>query len=120
MKKVIAAILITAALFTGVFIGVSAFVNTTVIIKPQNSAQKNLKPLTAEPSTNTDTDTRVNVNTADVDELCGLPGIGETLAKRIIDYRAENGDFKTAEELMAVDGIGEGKFNAIREYVKVK
>lgn len=120
MKKIIAAILITAALFVGVFVGTCAVLSKTVIIKPQNNEKQSMLPLSASPSKNTDTDTKVNVNTADIDELMGLPGIGETLANRIILYREKNGEFKTIEELMAVDGIGEGKFDDIREYVKIK
>ena len=120
MKKIIAAILITAALFVGVFVGTYAILNNTIILKPENNQGQSMMPISAEPSKNTDTDVRVNVNTADIDELKGLPGIGETLANRIILYREKNGEFKTIEELMAVEGIGEGKFNDIREYVKVK
>ena len=120
MKKIIAAILVTAALFTGVFIGASQILKSTVIIKTEKPTEQNLKPLVATPSENTDTEKRVNINTADIDELMGLPNIGETLAKRIIAYREKNGSFKTVEEIMAVEGIGEGKFGAIREYIKVR
>ena len=55
----------------------------------------------------------VNVNTADIDELCRLKGIGETKAQAIIDYRTENGPFTYREELMKVSGIGEGTFAQI-------
>lgn len=120
MKKIIAAILVTSALFVGVFIGTSQVLKSTVIIKPENNIQQNIKPIVAKPSQNTDTDARVNINTADIDELKGLPGIGDALAERIISYRETNGDFKTEEEIMAVSGIGEGKFSAIRDHIKVK
>ena len=49
-----------------------------------------------------------------------MPGIGEVLALRIIEYREKNGDFQSAEEIMAVKGIGAGKYDAIREYIKIK
>ena len=55
----------------------------------------------------------VNVNTADIDELCRLKGIGKTKAQAIIDYRTENGPFTYAEELMNVSGIGESTFAQI-------
>ena len=48
----------------------------------------------------------VNINTAGVDELDSLPGIGPVLAQRIVDWRTENGPFQTAEDLLQVEGIG--------------
>jgi len=59
----------------------------------------------------------VNVNTANVSELMELPGIGETLAGRIVEYRKRNGPFEKVEDLMMVEGIGEGKLAAIRALV---
>lgn len=49
---------------------------------------------------------RVNINTAGVSELDGLPGIGPVLAQRIVDWRTENGPFRSAEDLLNVEGIG--------------
>ena len=49
---------------------------------------------------------RININTASVDELQMLKGIGETKAKAIVDYRTANGKFKSVEELTMVTGIG--------------
>ncbi len=62
----------------------------------------------------------VNINKAELDELASLPGIGETLAQRILDYRRQNGAFSCVEALMNVDGIGEGRFEMIRNYVTVE
>jgi len=56
----------------------------------------------------------VNVNTATAEELETLTGIGPSLAKAIIDYRAEHGDFTAAEELLLVKGIGEAKLEGFR------
>ena len=56
----------------------------------------------------------VNVNTASAEELQTLTGIGPSLAQAIIDYRAEHGDFKTAEDLLNVKGIGETKLEGFR------
>lgn len=62
----------------------------------------------------------ININNATSTELQNLQGIGETLAQNIIDYREENGRFKNIEELMNVPGIGESKFNNIKEQIKVR
>lgn len=51
----------------------------------------------------------LDINSAPVEELAELPGIGEVLAERIVEYRAEHGPFKTVEELTEVSGIGERK-----------
>ena len=61
----------------------------------------------------------VDLNTAGVDELTTLPGIGESLAKRIVDYRTEHGPFESPEALMEVSGIGEKKLEELRDYVTV-
>ena len=62
---------------------------------------------------------KVNINTASKKELITLEGIGETTADRIIEYRKEIGKFKTIEDLKNVKGIGDAKFNKIKEKVEV-
>ena len=61
----------------------------------------------------------VNINTANLEKLQTLPGIGESIAKKIIEYREENGKFKTIEDIKNVSGIGESKFNNIRDKITV-
>ena len=61
----------------------------------------------------------VNVNSAIATELEELPGIGEVIAQRIIDYRTENGPFATVDELLDVSGIGDATLESIRELVTV-
>lgn len=64
--------------------------------------------------------TKLNLNTATLEELDALPGIGTALAQRILDYRAQNGGFKTIEELKVVRGIGDKLFDDIKELVTVQ
>ena len=59
----------------------------------------------------------VNINTADLDDLQTLPGIGPSTAQNIIDYRTDNGPFETIEDIMNVSGIGEATFEKIRDYI---
>jgi competence protein ComEA len=60
---------------------------------------------------------KVNVNTASVEQLQALPGIGPKLAARIVEHRQQAGEFKTAEELISVRGIGEKSFAKMQPYV---
>ena len=57
----------------------------------------------------------VNVNTATVEELKSLPGIGPSKAAAIVEYRSRNGNFKSVEELKQVKGIGDGIFNRLKD-----
>ena len=59
----------------------------------------------------------VNLNTATTAQLEALPGIGPSTAKRIVDYRQQNGGFKRLEELMNVRGIGETNFLKLKALV---
>lgn len=63
---------------------------------------------------------KVNINTATAKELQLLPGIGETLAQRIIAYRTENGPFRSIRDLQKVEGIGERKLSEIIEIICVE
>jgi competence protein ComEA len=62
---------------------------------------------------------RVNINRADAWLLQALPGVGDTLANRIVDYREQNGDFANTSELVRVSGIGESLFERIKDLVTV-
>ncbi len=61
-----------------------------------------------------------NINLATKIELLNLPGIGETYAERIIQHREENGPFEKIEDIMEVKGIGESKFNDMKDKITVE
>lgn len=61
----------------------------------------------------------VNINEASLEHLIALPGVGPSLAQRIVDYRKEHGPFKTIEELLNVRGIGEKSFVRLRDRITV-
>ena len=62
---------------------------------------------------------RININTASAEELDTLPGIGEALAERIITYRQEKGPFETPEDLKKVSGIGDAKYEELKNQITV-
>ncbi len=62
---------------------------------------------------------KININTATADKLINLPGIGEKIAADIIAYREKNGKFKTIGDIVKVPGIGEGKFNKVKDLITV-
>lgn len=62
----------------------------------------------------------VDINHAPADEIASLPGIGEELARRIAEYRAESGPFSAPEEIMNVPGIGKGKLEAILPHIYIQ
>lgn len=62
---------------------------------------------------------KININTATKTDLETLPGIGESTALKIIEYRKKKGKFKLIEDIKQVNGIGENKFNKIKELITV-
>jgi competence protein ComEA len=61
----------------------------------------------------------VNLNTATVEELMSLPGVGEVRGKRIIEYRERNGRFNRAEEIIILEGFSDNKYREIAELICV-
>jgi competence protein ComEA len=63
---------------------------------------------------------KVNINSATLEELMSLDGIGEKVAQKVIDFRKANGPFQKPEELMMVKGIGEKMFDKNKDRIVVK
>jgi comEA protein len=63
---------------------------------------------------------KININEADVRSLKALGGIGESLAKRIVEYREKNGYFRSIEELKKVKGIGKKLFSRIKDKLAIE
>ncbi|MDP3131020.1 MAG: helix-hairpin-helix domain-containing protein, partial [Bacillota bacterium] len=76
-------------------------------------------PDDSDPDVEDEPDNKININTATVEELDRLYGIGYILAQRIIDYRAEYGAYETIEDIMKVDGIKDTVYEAIKDDICV-
>jgi competence protein ComEA len=61
-----------------------------------------------------------NLNTVTVSQLETLPGVGPTLAKRIVEFREKKGKFKRIEELLVVPGVSEKKWQTLRQFLRVE
>ena len=77
------------------------------------------KPETAPAAESTEDSGAININRADAEALAGLPGIGEVLAQRIVDYRTAHGAFSSVEDLLNVEGIGDKKLEAIQNLIEL-
>ncbi|MBQ7109503.1 MAG: helix-hairpin-helix domain-containing protein [Clostridia bacterium] len=63
---------------------------------------------------------KININTATESELILLDGIGETLARRIVERREEIGEFTSLDQLLEIEGLGESKYNRIKKYITIE
>lgn len=108
--------LILAAFLAGMFVGrnvTGGTIQTSVLTTPATSQAI---PATSSPPAS-QSNGKININTADLQALMTLPGIGEEYAQRIIDYREANGPFAEIADIMNVSGIGEKRFDAIKDFI---
>lgn len=84
-------------------------VETEITVAEDNGINVIMDTGMEEPS-----NTKININTADVNQLSNLSGIGEKMAIKIIEYREANGNFKSIEDIKNVSGIGDSKYESIK------
>lgn len=92
---------------------------TEYIVDNSNENLMNNQNTNKSDSGSNDKNIKININTATLAELDNLPGIGPSTAQKIIEYREKNGKFKKIEDIQNVKGIGEAKYEDIKEKITV-
>ena len=87
---------------------------------PQTAQAENIKTAEQDDEELKSIQDKINLNVATESELRSIDGIGEKLAKRIIDKRDSIGRFTAVEQLLEIEGIGENIFARIKDYVTVE
>ncbi len=85
-----------------------------------DNAENQVPSSEAQTSSSSHSNGKVNINKASATELTAVPGIGASTAQKIVTYRDENGKFKTIEDIKNVSGIGDSKYNSMKDFICVK
>lgn len=91
-----------------------------IYVPSKNDEEENVEYVTTSNGETETASKKININTAGAQELTELPGVGESTANKIIAYRKENGKFETIEDLKNVPGIGNSKFDNLKEMITVR
>lgn len=110
-KKGINIVLIVTFLFIGIYIG--------IFIGRQTASNLQSIPNSEASKSSNDESYRLNLNTVTVEQLMQIPGIGQEIATRIIEYRDEYGDYVDVDELLDIPGISDELFKNISRYFTV-
>lgn len=86
-----------------------------IYIPKVGEVQSNISSLASSPSSSASS-SKININSADLNELTKIPGVGEKTAQKILDYRANN-SFSSIEDIKNVPGIGDKKFESMKDYI---
>ena len=112
--------LLACGVMLGIFLMQTRTAGTISVQRAAPDEPEEAVQTVAEEAADATADDRLDLNTATAEELQELPGIGEVIAQRIIDYRELCGRFLDPEQLMEVDGIGQAKYEKLRELVTVR
>jgi competence protein ComEA len=108
--------LFTCIFILAFFVSVPMSISAATVENTAKSPAKTVSKTTSKPAATQ----LVNINTADIALLSSLPGIGPSIAERIVKYRKEKGAFKTPQDLGNVKGIGEKKLAKVLNRITVK
>lgn len=103
--------------FERVLIAFAALILAGCLLYNMFSGSQQLSPVTASVTVQNVDENKISINTATEAELLSLEGIGKVRAAKIIEYRTENGEFSSIEEIKEINGIGDKIFEKIKDFI---